>query len=80
MHCITLNVSLLISRAVNYVLLKWVPPALKQRTARLRFTQMTDIIAHLEKDMSTNVIDLCQRHTSTARFPQHGLLLQVIQN
>ena len=69
MHCITLNVSLLISRAVNYVLLKWVPPALKQRTARLRFTQMTDIIAHLEKDRSTNVIDLCQRHDQYTTFP-----------
>ena len=69
MHCITLNVSLSISRAVNYVLLKWVPPALKQTTARLRFTQMPDIIAHLEKDRSTNVIDLCQRHDQYTTFP-----------
>ena len=30
---------------------------------------MTDIIAHLEKDMSTNVIDLCQRHDQYTTFP-----------
>ena len=69
MYCITLNVSLSISCAVRYVLLQWVPSALKQTTARLRFTQMTDIIAHLEKDMSTNVIDLCQRHDQYTTFP-----------
>ena len=69
MHCITLNVSLSISCAVRYVLLQWVPSALKQRIARLRFTQMTDIIARLEKDRSTNDIDLWQRHDQYTTFP-----------
>ena len=69
MHCITLNVSLSISCAVRYVLLQWVPSALKQTTARLRFTQMTDIIARPEKDRSTNVINLCQRHDQYTTFP-----------
>ena len=69
MHCITLNVSLSISCAVRYVLLQWVPSALKQRTARLRFSQTTDIIARPEKDRSTNVINLCQRHGQYTTFP-----------
>ena len=30
---------------------------------------MTDIIAQLEKDRSTNVIDLCQRHGQYTTFP-----------